>query len=65
LTAPCTGEQNPGQRKPYFRLEERFTSFERTLGLALPKTWSVRCEASGRTTVEWKYELSVQAVEPK
>lgn len=60
-----TPVESSQQSDQYFRLEERFSDFERALGLVLPRTWSLRYEASARTTTEWKYELKVAAIEPK
>ena len=36
-----------------------------SMGLTLPKTWALRYEASSTTTIEWKYALKVDAIEPK
>jgi len=60
-----TPVESSQQSDQYFRLEERFSGFERALGLTLPKTWSLRFEASARTTIEWKYELGVDSYEPR
>ncbi len=60
-----TPAESSQQSDQYFRLEERFADFERAMGLTLPKTWALRYEASSRTTVEWKYDLKVEAIEPR
>lgn len=60
-----TPVESSQQSDQYFRLEERFSDFQRALGLTLPKTWKLRFEASTRTTVEWKYELEVGSYEPR
>lgn len=60
-----TPVESSQQSDQYFRLEERFSDFERALGLTLPKTWNLRFEASTRTTIEWKYELKVGSLESK
>lgn len=60
-----TPVESSQQSDQYFRLEERFSDFERALGLTLPKTWNLRFEASTRTTVEWKYELKLGSLESR
>ena len=60
-----TPVESSQQSDQYFRLEERFSGFERALGLTLPKVWSLRFEASARTTIEWKYELKIDSLESK
>jgi hypothetical protein len=60
-----TPVESSQQSDQYFRLEERFSGFERALGLTLPKVWSLRFEASTRTTIEWKYELKIDSFESR
>lgn len=57
--------QSSKQSDLYYRLEERFSDFKSTAGLALPSKWTVRYEASSNTTVEWRYEIAVEEVEKK
>jgi hypothetical protein len=60
-----TPVESSQQSDSYFRLEERFSDFQRAANLTLPKLWALRYEASSRTTTEWKYELGVVSIEPK
>jgi hypothetical protein len=57
--------QSSRQSDVFFRLEERFSDWKAVGGLAVPSAWTVRYEASSNTTVEWKYELTVETIEKK
>jgi hypothetical protein len=59
----ATPEASSQQSDQYFRLEERFSGFERSLGLTLPRTWTLRYESTARTTTEWRYDLKVDEIE--
>jgi hypothetical protein len=58
-----TPETSSQQHELIFRLEERFSDFERFGAVALPKTWTLRYERSGNTTSEWKYDLKLESFE--
>jgi hypothetical protein len=57
--------QSSRQSDVFFRLEERFSDWKAVGGLAVPSVWTLRYEASSNTTVEWKYELTVETLEKK
>jgi hypothetical protein len=57
--------QSSKQSDIYYRLEERFSEFKSSAGLALPSKWTIRYEASSNRTVEWRYELALEQVEKK
>jgi hypothetical protein len=59
----ATIESSSQQSDQYYRIEERFGRFEQIGTLTLPKSWSIRFERAGNTANEWKYDLTVQAIE--
>jgi hypothetical protein len=60
-----TPETSSQQHELVYRLEERFSDFERFGAITLPKTWTLRYERSGNTTSEWKYELKLERFEER
>ena len=58
---PVESSQLTEQR---FRLHESFSDFDSPLA-PLPASWVVRYSRSGDSTVEWKYECTVQSLGPK
>jgi hypothetical protein len=59
----ATPETSSQQADMYFKIEERFGRFEPAGDVTLPRTWSLRFERSGNTANEWKYDMTVQAID--
>jgi hypothetical protein len=59
-----TMESSSQRSETYYRIEESFGDFQQAGGFTLPKSWMLRYERSGDTSTEWKYEFTVQSIQP-
>ena len=58
-----TIESSSSEPDWYLQLQETFGDFKSARGLTLPASWTIRYEMQAKVTQNWKYDLSVEALE--